>query len=87
MPVTESLLRKTAMLIRSPPPDVPLRAGDAIHTATALETGETEIWTNDRHLLAAVARRAQCLNGSLQLDNLRGARLAAVCLSTHSVRS
>ena len=55
MPVTESLLRKTAMLIRSPPPDVPLRAGDASHTATALETGETEIWTNDRHLLAAVA--------------------------------
>ena len=65
MPVTESLLRKTAMLIRSPPPDVPLRAGDAIHTATALDSGETEIWTNDRHLLAAVAhfrpRRAQCV--------------------------
>ena len=37
------------------PADVPLRAGDAIHTATALKTGETEIWTNDRHLLAAVA--------------------------------
>lgn len=36
MPVTESLLRKTAMLIRLPPP-------------------ETESWTNDRHLLAAVA--------------------------------
>jgi len=36
------------------PADVPLRAGDAIHTAAALETGETEIWTNDRHLLAAV---------------------------------
>jgi predicted nucleic acid-binding protein len=55
MPVTESLLRKTAMLIRSPPPDVPLQAGDAIHTATALETGETEIWTNDRDLLEVVA--------------------------------
>ena len=54
MPVTESL-GKTAMLIRSPQPDVPLRAGDAIHTATALETAETEIWTNDRHLLAALA--------------------------------
>ena len=37
------------------PADVPLRAGDAIHAATALETGETEIWTSDRHLLAAVA--------------------------------
>ena len=34
------------------PPDVPLRAGDAIHTATELETGEKEIWTDDRHLLA-----------------------------------
>jgi hypothetical protein len=51
----QSLLRKTAMLIRSPPPDAPLRAGETIHTTTALETGETEIWTNDRHLLAAVA--------------------------------
>ena len=55
MPVTESLLRKTAMLIRSPPPGVPLRVDDAIHTATALDTCESEIWTNDRHLLAAVA--------------------------------
>jgi predicted nucleic acid-binding protein len=32
-----------------------LRAGDAIHIATALEVGEPEIWTNDRHLLAAAA--------------------------------
>jgi predicted nucleic acid-binding protein len=55
MPVTESLLRKTAMLMRSPPPTFPCEPADAIHTATALETGETEIWTNDRHLLAAVA--------------------------------
>ena len=36
------------------PAAVPLRAGDDIPTATALDTGETEIWTNDRHLLAAV---------------------------------
>jgi hypothetical protein len=55
MPVTELLLRKTATLISSPLPDVPLRAGDAIHPATALETGETEIWTDDRDLLATVA--------------------------------
>src|SRR4051812_20123153 len=36
------------------PADVPLRAGDAIHTATALKTGETEIWTDYRHLSGAV---------------------------------
>ena len=54
IPVTESLLRKTATLIRAIPAHVPLRAGDAIHIATALDTCEPEIWTNDRHLLAAV---------------------------------
>ncbi len=51
--VTEALLRRTATLIRGLSPNVPLRAGDAIHLATALDAGEREIWTNDRHLLAA----------------------------------
>lgn len=51
--VTDALLRTTATLVRGLPPEVPLRAGDAIHIATALEVGEAEIWTNDRHLLAA----------------------------------
>ncbi|MBC8166210.1 MAG: type II toxin-antitoxin system VapC family toxin [Bryobacteraceae bacterium] len=52
-PVTNGLLRKTATLVRGLHTDVPLRAGDAIHLSTALEEGETEIWTNDRRLLEA----------------------------------
>lgn len=53
VPVTDALLRTTATLVRALPPAVPLRASDSIHLATALEAGEPEIWTNDRHLLAA----------------------------------
>ncbi len=51
--VTDALLRRTATLIRGLTPHCPLRAGDAVHLATALDAGETEIWTKDRHLLAA----------------------------------
>jgi len=55
LPLTDALLRRTATLIRALPGEVVLRAGDAIHLATALDAGEPEIWTNDRHLLAATA--------------------------------
>jgi predicted nucleic acid-binding protein len=55
VPLTNTLLGRTAALIRRLSPNVPLRAGDAIHLASAIEAGETEIWTNDRHLLAAAA--------------------------------
>ena len=53
IPVTGALLRRAATLIRGVPASVPVRAGDAIHLASALEAGEPEMWTNDRHLLAA----------------------------------
>ncbi|MEQ1946872.1 MAG: type II toxin-antitoxin system VapC family toxin [Bryobacteraceae bacterium] len=55
IPVNEALLRTTATLIRGLPGKVPLRAGDAVHIASALDAGESEIWTNDRHLLAAAS--------------------------------
>lgn len=53
IPLTDGLLRRTTKLIRGMPGHVPLRAGDAIHLATALEAHEEEVWTNDPHLLAA----------------------------------
>jgi hypothetical protein len=53
--VTPVLLRRTATLVRGLPSNVPVRAGGAVHLATALDAGETEIWINDRYLLAAAA--------------------------------
>ena len=52
-PVTDALLNKTITFIPGLPSHVPVRAGSALHLATALDAGETELWTNDRHLLAA----------------------------------
>lgn len=55
VPVTNALLQRTVALVGGLPSPVPLRAGDAIHLVTALAVGEAEIWSNDRHLLAAAA--------------------------------
>jgi hypothetical protein len=32
-----------------------IRTADAVHLATAHEIGERDVWTNDRHMLAAAA--------------------------------
>jgi len=53
LPVNEGLLRKTGASLLSAPGTLFLRAGDAVHLQTAHDAGEREIWTNDRHVLAA----------------------------------
>jgi predicted nucleic acid-binding protein len=55
LPVTERVLRQVELLVRGLPRAMFLRAGDAIHIVSAVEAGFNEIWTNDRHLLAAAA--------------------------------
>ena len=55
MPVNEALLRRTGALMVSAPRDLFIRTADAVHLTTAHELGEREVWTNDRHMLAAAA--------------------------------
>jgi hypothetical protein len=55
IPVTTDLLRRVDRFVRSLPPQTFLRAGDAIHLVSAIEYGFDEVWTDDRHLLAAAA--------------------------------
>jgi predicted nucleic acid-binding protein len=55
VPVTSLILRRVEILTRTLPSSTFLRAGDAIHIVSAVEAGFHEIWTNDRHLLAATA--------------------------------
>ncbi len=52
-PVSEHLLDRAEAMIGGLPPEVYLRAGDAIHLTTAHEHGFDEIWSNDRRLLSA----------------------------------
>ncbi len=53
IPMTEKLLYRTEALTRVLPPTCYLRAADAVHLVTAVDAGFTQIWTNDRHMLAA----------------------------------
>ena len=55
IPLNEALLRRTSRLIVSAPPDLFIRTADAVHLTTADEIGERDVWTNDRHMLAAAA--------------------------------
>jgi predicted nucleic acid-binding protein len=53
LPITEQLLFQVEAATAKMPPSAHLRAGDALHLLTAHQAGFSEIWTNDRHLLAA----------------------------------
>jgi predicted nucleic acid-binding protein len=53
IPVTEAILRTTSKMMISAPDDIFIRTADAIHLGTAAQTGEHEVWTNDRHMLSA----------------------------------
>jgi uncharacterized protein len=55
IPVNEALLRRTGALLVSAPRDLFLRSADAVHLVTAREIGEVDVWTNDRHMLAAAS--------------------------------
>ena len=53
VPVTERLLRRVEAATRALPPSCYLRTFDALHLVTASDAGFGEVWTNDRHMLAA----------------------------------
>lgn len=53
VPVSDALMSRVAVRIAQLSPSVYVRAGDAVHLCAASEAGFAEIWTNDRHMLAA----------------------------------
>jgi predicted nucleic acid-binding protein len=55
IPVNEALLRRTSALMLSAPRDLFVRTADAVHLTTAQDIGEHDVWTNDRHMLAAAS--------------------------------
>lgn len=55
IPAGEALLRRAGTLVISAPSSIFLRTADAVHLTTAMELGESEIWTNDRRMLTAAA--------------------------------
>jgi predicted nucleic acid-binding protein len=53
VPVTERLLRRVEATTRALPPSCYLRTFDVLHLVTAADSGFVEVWTDDRHMLAA----------------------------------
>lgn len=53
LPVTPALLSESSQAFHSLKPSIFLRAADAIHLTCARRNGLREVYSNDRHLLAA----------------------------------
>lgn len=51
-PLSRFLVARACAAMRRIPAEVLLRAGDALHLSCAVDQGYTEIYTNDRHMLA-----------------------------------
>lgn len=55
LPLPEELVQQACDKVATLPLSLPLRAGDALHLASAADTGVKEIYSHDRHLLAAAS--------------------------------
>lgn len=55
LPLTADLCRQTVAYIRALPASTFIRSGDALHLTSAAKNGFSEIYSNDRHLLAAAS--------------------------------
>jgi predicted nucleic acid-binding protein len=53
IPVSQALLLRASESVITAPADLFLRTGDAVHLTAARDSGVGEIWTSDRHMLAA----------------------------------
>ncbi len=53
LPLSASVFERVDAFYLSAPSDKPLRAADALHLACAAEHGCREVYSNDRHFLAA----------------------------------
>ena len=53
LPLTESVMLRLELTLRTAPSATNIRAGDALHLACAAEHGFTEVYSNDRNFLAS----------------------------------
>ena len=60
LPLTDAILGRVESVFTTAPATTWLRAADALHLATAAEHGFPEIYSNDKHLLAAAPLFGLC---------------------------